>query len=81
MRRPPRSVTQRRSTAAPSLARKAKVLAGLGIAAAGLMILVLHSVGAALTEHAWQFVSQVMLFGGAFFVVAQLLGRSKRSRH
>lgn len=60
--------------------RRFGATAGLLIAGVGLVILVLHSVEAALTDHVWLLVGQVALFGGGFLGLAQLLG-SRRHRH
>lgn len=62
------------------LRQRLAALAGFGIAAAGGVMLLLHSAGAAFTEHAWFFIGQGMVIGGGLAGMMQVWGRPRRRR-
>jgi len=55
-------------------------LVGFGIAVAGGIVLLLHAIEVAFTEHAWFFIGQGMVIGGGLAGLTQLWGSPRRSR-
>ncbi|MGH2425051.1 MAG: hypothetical protein ACRDF1_02035 [bacterium] len=68
----------RRSIRWGGLRQKIGAAAGLMVAVGGLLVIIVHSTEAALTEHIWLLVGQGMLFGGGLFGLAQLWGGPRR---
>jgi len=68
----------RRSIRQGGLLRKIGAAAGLAVALAGLLVVVLHSTEAALTGHIWLPIGQAMLLGGGLFGLAQLWGSPRK---
>lgn len=55
-------------------------LVGFGIAVAGGIVLLLHVIEAAFTQHVWFLIGQGMVIGGGLMGLMQVWGRPRRSR-
>lgn len=60
--------------------RQLGAAAGFFIAGTGLVIIVLHTIEAAFTQHIWLLVGQGVFFGGGFLGLALLWGSPRRRR-